>query len=150
MANIAERIKEERERLELSQEKFGRIAGVSKQTVIAWEKGSTSPTVAQLAGMSAQGLDGFYVLTGEHKNIYKISASADAAYSILDPAKQTYTLGHGEEVVVNCMRKLTCANQDMLRGIAQSMLKTQELRDAMQELNGRRKAKDEANWWPEK
>lgn len=65
MANIAERIKEERERLGLSQEKFGRIAAVSKQTVIAWEKGSTSPTAMQLAEMAKRSLDAVYVLTGQ-------------------------------------------------------------------------------------
>jgi len=64
MLNIAERIKEERERLGLSQSKFGSIAGVSKQTVITWEKGNTSPTAVQLNEMSSFGLDAMYVLLG--------------------------------------------------------------------------------------
>lgn len=65
MPNIAERIKEERERLGLSQAKFGSIAGVSKQTVITWEKGNTSPTAVQLNEMSLSGLDAMYVLLGQ-------------------------------------------------------------------------------------
>lgn len=57
------RLREERQRLALTQTKLGEIAGVSKRTVINWEKGATSPTVAQLLAIVAIGLDCLFVLT---------------------------------------------------------------------------------------
>lgn len=45
---ISTGLKSERERLNLTQEGFGLVAGASKRTVIDWEKGITSPTAYQL------------------------------------------------------------------------------------------------------
>lgn len=59
------RLREERIRLGLSQTAFGEVVGASKRTVIDWEKGAISPTAAQLAGWSENGLDPLYVLTGQ-------------------------------------------------------------------------------------
>lgn len=38
--------------------------GVSKNTVIAWEKGESSPNAVQLSGLSDIGIDVLYVVTG--------------------------------------------------------------------------------------
>lgn len=62
---IGTRLKEERERLKLTQPQFGEAAGAAKRTVIEWEKGATSPSTVQLAALGEIGVDTHYVLTGE-------------------------------------------------------------------------------------
>lgn len=59
------RLKEERERLKLSQPAFGEVAGAAKRTVIDWEKGVSAPTGFQLESLAAAGVDVRYVITGE-------------------------------------------------------------------------------------
>lgn len=148
MANIAERIKEERQRLGLSQEKFGGIAGVSKQTVIAWEKGSTSPTALQLAELSAQGFDALYVLAGERVRPpgYQEAQENSSAYAKAKTAEPSVSLNVREKAVLDCAQQLNTDNQQMLYGIAKSMLETQNLRDAMRELTSGKSA-DNGDWF---
>lgn len=59
------RLKEERERLDLTQPGLAELAGVAKRTVIDWEKGVSSPTAVQLAAIAARGADVLYILTGQ-------------------------------------------------------------------------------------
>lgn len=61
---IGERLREERERLGLSQPKFAAIAETTKQTLFSWETGKTAPDGFQLSLLSAGGVDVLYVLTG--------------------------------------------------------------------------------------
>ncbi len=63
--NIGQRIKEERERLKLSQTSFGEIDGKGKTTVQAWERGAAYPNAAFLARAASFGLDVLYVVTGQ-------------------------------------------------------------------------------------
>lgn len=63
--NIGGRLKEERERLGLSQTALAQIGGVGKTTQIKYEKGSSSPDSAYLSAVSNGGLDIFYVLKGQ-------------------------------------------------------------------------------------
>ncbi|WP_140919145.1 helix-turn-helix transcriptional regulator [Limnobaculum xujianqingii] len=63
MINI--RLKEERERLGLTQPQLAEVANASKRTVIEWEKGATSPSAVQLSALSFVGVDVQYVLTGK-------------------------------------------------------------------------------------
>ena len=62
---INERLKEERERLNLTQPAFAEAAGAKKRTLIDWEKGVSSPTGVQLAALAGIGVDVSYVLTGQ-------------------------------------------------------------------------------------
>lgn len=59
------RLKEERERLGLSQEKFGSIGGVLKRAQINYENGERSPDSAYMAAIASAGVDVLYVLTGQ-------------------------------------------------------------------------------------
>lgn len=59
------RLKEERERLGLTQPGLAELAGAAKRTVIDWEKGVSSPTAVQLAAIAARGADVLYILTGQ-------------------------------------------------------------------------------------
>jgi len=64
MDTIAERIKEERERLGLTQDAFARIAGVSKPSQVRYEKGGRCPDGSYFAKLAAAGADVLYILTG--------------------------------------------------------------------------------------
>lgn len=61
---IASRLKEERERLGMTQPVFAEAAAAKKRTLIDWEKGVSSPTAVQLAALATIGVDVAYVLTG--------------------------------------------------------------------------------------
>ena len=62
---IGIRLKEERERLGITQPVFAEAAGAKKRTLIDWEKGISSPTAVQLSALSEIGVDVMYVLTGQ-------------------------------------------------------------------------------------
>lgn len=62
---IGKRLKEERERLGLSQTDFSALAGAAKRTQIDWEKEVSSPTAGQLATFARAGADVRYIITGE-------------------------------------------------------------------------------------
>jgi transcriptional regulator with XRE-family HTH domain len=59
------RLKQERERMGLTQPAFADLAGAAKRTVIDWEKGVSSPTAVQMAAFAKAGLDVDYVITGK-------------------------------------------------------------------------------------
>lgn len=59
------RLKEERERLNLSQTALGELANAAKRTVIDWEKGVSSPNAVQMSALAAAGADVLYILTGQ-------------------------------------------------------------------------------------
>lgn len=62
--SIGSRLKEERERLGLSQPAFGEIGGVQKRAQINYESGERHPDAAYLAAIQAVGADVLYILTG--------------------------------------------------------------------------------------
>lgn len=59
------RLKEERERLGLTQPQLAEVAMSSKRTVIDWEKGVSSPTTVQLAALAEAGADVLYIVAGQ-------------------------------------------------------------------------------------
>ena len=78
MMGVHERLKEERERVGLTQPQIADVLGVGKTTVINWEKGASAPSAQQLAEMVAKGIDVTYVVTGR-----RISSQVD-----LDPLRR--------------------------------------------------------------
>lgn len=50
---VAKGLKSQRARLGLSQAEFGRLVGVSAQSIYQWERGATRPRAAQLASLAA-------------------------------------------------------------------------------------------------
>lgn len=62
--SISERIRGEREDLDMSQTAFAKIAGTTKQTLFSWETGKTFPNANQLALLADAGVDVNYILTG--------------------------------------------------------------------------------------
>lgn len=71
--SVGERLREERRRLGLSQERLAGVAGVAKNTAINWEKDQSSPTAAALNLLAEAGADAVYILTGQRS-----AQSADA------------------------------------------------------------------------
>ena len=65
MSTIAERFKEVREQLGLSQIAMGAIGGVKKNTIINYEKGDSSPTADYLSALAKIGVDVLYLVTGQ-------------------------------------------------------------------------------------
>ena len=61
---IGLRIKEERERLSLTQQGIADAIGVAKRTFIDWEKDRTSPTAVQLSALSQLGIYVLYIING--------------------------------------------------------------------------------------
>lgn len=63
--SIGERLKEERERLGLSQLAFGELGGVKKLAQHNYEKGDRYPDALYLSALAKFGIDIQYVVTGE-------------------------------------------------------------------------------------
>lgn len=66
--DIGSRLREERERLGMTQEAFGKAGGVLKRALIRYEKGERSPDAQFLAALAAVGVDVLYVLTGQRQS----------------------------------------------------------------------------------
>lgn len=61
---IGARLREERERLHLSQTALAEAAGTTKKTQIDHEKDNTPPKASYLASVATLGIDVAYVITG--------------------------------------------------------------------------------------
>ena len=59
------RLREERERLGLSQEALGVVGGVRKQAQHLYESGARKPDMDYLTAVASAGVDVLYVLTGQ-------------------------------------------------------------------------------------
>ena len=64
--SIGERLKEERQRLGLTQQAIADAGGVSKRAQLNYEQGEQLPGAAYLAGVTGIGVDVVYVLSGQH------------------------------------------------------------------------------------
>ena len=64
MDSFGTRLKEERERLGMSQEKFGRTCGVGKTTQYLYERGERHPDSLYLDAAAKLGVDTSYIITG--------------------------------------------------------------------------------------
>lgn len=93
--SIAERLREERKRLGLTQERFGAEGGVGKLAQLNYEKGERSPDAAYLSALALVGLDVSYVLTGERlaAPMTPDEAALLAAYRLLDARGKAAAIG---------------------------------------------------------
>lgn len=64
---LAERLRAERSRLKLNQAAFAEAGGVSRVTQVGYEAGTSVPSIAYLARLSAVGADAGYILCGVRK-----------------------------------------------------------------------------------
>ena len=77
---FGDRLKEERNKIKLSQAAFGAIAGVSKKSQINYEKGERYPDLKYLQNIAELGCDVQYIITG----ISSSSLIANEQTEILD------------------------------------------------------------------
>ncbi|EGV2900928.1 TPA: helix-turn-helix domain-containing protein [Salmonella enterica subsp. salamae] len=67
--DIGQRLREERERIGLSQSAMGEIGGVKKLTQLNYEKGERSPDAAYLYAISKFGADIQFIVTGVRSSV---------------------------------------------------------------------------------
>lgn len=93
--SVGSRLREERQRLGLSQERLAGVAGVAKNTAINWEKDKSSPTAAALLAVANAGADAVYILTGkrtldypnmEHQRVEQ--ELAEVRQDLIDPHRK--------------------------------------------------------------
>lgn len=77
LEGIGKRLRDERERLQLSQEQLAAIAGTNRITPSRYEGGTHLPTITFLAAVAEAGVDVGYVLDGK-RNVVALEAD-DAA-----------------------------------------------------------------------
>lgn len=66
MKDFNKRLRTERKRLGLNQDKFAVLGGVTKDTQLNYENASRKPDSDYLAAIAAAGVDVLYLLTGEY------------------------------------------------------------------------------------
>ncbi|AAY92830.2 XRE family transcriptional regulator [Pseudomonas protegens] len=96
MSGIGSRLRQERERLGLSQKVFGEIGGVEANAQGKYESGDRAPKADYLSRVAAKGVDVLYVLTGSRIPI------------------QSGGLSQTEEKVLDCYRALFKEDQDAI------------------------------------
>jgi len=77
MSEICNRLREERERLGMSQAVFGELGGVKANAQGNYEKGDRFPDAAYLAAVAGHGVDVLYVVSGERSRVAADSITAD-------------------------------------------------------------------------
>ncbi|MDD1017067.1 helix-turn-helix domain-containing protein [Pseudomonas rubra] len=77
MNGIGSRIREERERLGLTQRAFGDIGGVEPNAQGKYESGERTPKADYLAAVAARGVDALYVLSGVHTPVEHSSLNTE-------------------------------------------------------------------------
>ncbi len=98
MSGMGFRLREERERLGLSQPRLAEIVSTSKVTVIAWEKDRSSPTGVQLSLLADQGFDVLYILTGQRTGLPEPLAPDETALLENYRAASAENRGHMQAV----------------------------------------------------
>ena len=93
MSGIGVRLRQERERLGLSQKTFGEIGGVEANAQGKYENGDRAPKADYLSRVAARGVDVLYVLTGSPTptlidNLSQIEEKVLISYRILHKEDQ--------------------------------------------------------------
>lgn len=102
MSQMFERLKEERERLRMSQEGFGVLGGVTKRTQAYYESGERTPDATYLAGIAGGGVDVNYVITGERgQQERQVSQPTEGAASAQAFSKAGRTTAYVEQRELN-------------------------------------------------
>lgn len=100
LSEVGARLRSERERLGASQEQFGSIGGVTRNSQATYEAGRRPCDTEYLLALMQRGIDVAFILTGER-------AAND--------------LAEDEAELVDCFRSLTTANRIALLTVAKSM-----------------------------
>ncbi|MEL7838340.1 MULTISPECIES: XRE family transcriptional regulator [Citromicrobium] len=88
-----QRLREERERLGLSQKALGELGGVSKNTQLAYEGGNSPITLDYLARVSEHGIDIQYVASNHRSTVVEASEFAAEGVVEIDEIDMRYGMG---------------------------------------------------------
>lgn len=77
MSTIGDRLREERQRLDLNQTQFGERGGVQKRAQINYEASERMPDAAYLSAIAQAGADVRYIITGERDGSPPLVLSPD-------------------------------------------------------------------------
>lgn len=78
--SIGERLRSERQRLDMNQTQIGECGGVTKKTQMLYEAGERFPDAAYLAAIAKAGADVRYIITGECEGSAPESLSSEERY----------------------------------------------------------------------
>lgn len=95
MNDAGQRLREERERLGYSQKAFGDLGGVSKNTQLAYENGSSSISLDYLFKLGPVGLDIYYVAMGkghDREDLGRDQEYLRRRYGLDEPSEDTVEL----------------------------------------------------------
>lgn len=115
---IAERIKQERHRLKMSQTEFAALAGASYQTQGNYERGSRVPDVDYLNKLGNKGVDVGYILTGIPTPAPGHLAEEPDTYGMSDAEKKSYYMDMVIDVQSGMKLNLTAGQLKILIGYA--------------------------------
>ncbi|WGV21051.1 helix-turn-helix domain-containing protein [Pseudomonas putida] len=104
MNGIGPRLREERERLGMTQRVFGDIGGVEPNAQGKYESGERSPRVDYLAALASRGVDALYVLSGIRTPAPLEGLNTDES-SLLDAFRQLS--GDDQAALWHLLRRLT-------------------------------------------
>ena len=104
--NIAQRLREERERLGFNQIEFAGISGATRGTQYNYESGKRSPDADYLAAIAAVGADVFYILTGQRVHL-------------ISEDNPGYTLRQDQKKLLDNFEHCSKEDQDAIRRMAE-------------------------------
>ena len=95
MVDFCIRLRQERKRLGLSQEKFSALGGVTRDTQMNYENGSRKPDSSYLTAIALAGVDVLFLLTGETANMPLTAEESEllASFRSLDLRGKVNLLG---------------------------------------------------------
>ena len=93
MPNFFDRLREERERLGLSQQVLAEKCGVTARSQRNYEAGERNPDSAYLASIAAAGADVLYILTGARQQPQAAPALSPRQAALLDNYQHTDEAG---------------------------------------------------------
>ncbi|WP_426198999.1 helix-turn-helix domain-containing protein [Pseudomonas sp. DC3200b2] len=121
MTGIGSRIREERERLRLTQRAFGEIGGVEPNAQGKYESGERWPKADYLEAVAKEGVDVLYVLTGQRlapplDQLQEDEVRLLGHYRALPPAARQALLGMTDAVVGLLPAPGSAAKRGRIRG----------------------------------
>lgn len=129
MENFSERLKEERERLGMSQAKFAESCGIGKSAQYSYENGSRQPPLSYVRAAEKIGVDGFYVQYGVR--VGKDGVYAKTYKRLLDQIESILELGTGTLEVI-CDQGVHLEEQDKWGGDSWELSGLRAWRDGVQ------------------
>jgi transcriptional regulator with XRE-family HTH domain len=106
---IGLRLREERERLGLTQTEFATMGGASKRSITDWEQGKLYPNGEFLTLASDQGADINYIFTGE-RNISKLSHGEGTLLAEIRQLDESGKDGLIQYLVDEHVRRFACSS----------------------------------------